>query len=35
MENLRQIVFYKLFVALFCNLVLFLFVFQFFNKKNK
>ena len=35
MENLRQIVFYKLFAALFIILILFLSIFLFLNKKNK
>jgi len=35
MEILRNVIFYKLFLALFLNLILFLSVFIFFNKKNK
>jgi hypothetical protein len=35
MEILRNIIFYKLFAALFVNLLFFMFIFLFLNKKNK
>jgi len=35
MEILRNIIFYKLFVSLFINLLFFFTIFLFLNKKNK